>query len=186
MPRPQREGWIDWRTSEARQVVLDDLVDGILSVEEDEVSAVEAWNMVYKHLVEFRDVVFSQFEARLADHRSQIKHKTGHIDRQVAALQHDRQIHPPRTIDRRGFRVFYLSAAYPKLVEDVRNEKNLTLTTAQLFYSRPEYFQDWKFEDFEPRVRQESARQKFLYHCEVKQAQKEAKKSKRRDQSRRR
>lgn len=183
MPPSNREGWIDWRWSIARQIILDDLNNEILPLDESELSAFEAWDLHYSHLVEFRDVVFSQFEARLADHRAQIKHKGNHITRQMQALNLDRSLHPERTHNRKGELVFYTSRAFPKLIQDVAGELHLTMTWPQLWHSRPEYYEDWKYEVFQGRVRQEIARQKFVYHCEVKRAEKAAKARKKREQN---
>ena len=176
-PGQRRVGWIDWRYSQAKEVILWDLESGALPLDADAVPAVEAWEH-YRHLPEFSNVIFSQFEKRLHDHRIQLGTKANHIEKQMAALTHDRALHPPATHNQKGERVFYLSPAYSKLVQDVTEERHLTMSVPQLFYSRPEYFQEWEYERFAARVKQEVARQKFVYHCEVKRAEKAAKAAK--------
>jgi hypothetical protein len=37
--------WIDWKGCKARQIILEDLEKGILSLEESEVSTMEAWEL---------------------------------------------------------------------------------------------------------------------------------------------
>lgn len=177
---PRREGWIDWRHSRARAMILDHLENETLPLKEEELSAIDAWTQRYSHLPEFHGIQFSQFEARLIDHRSQVLNKKKHISSQLDALARDRVLHPPPTHNKKGERVFYLSLAYPKLVEDVTDEKHLNMTVGQLFYSRPEYYEDWKYEVFADRVKQEVMRQKFVYHCEVKRANKAAKAARKR------
>jgi hypothetical protein len=49
---PQK-GWIKWKTSRARQMILDDLVRGILPVDPAEMSATEAWEVCYVNMAEF-------------------------------------------------------------------------------------------------------------------------------------
>ena len=68
MPRPRRPGWIDWAKSLAKQIILDDLDCGVLPVDESELSAEEAWELVYSQMAEFirpETVVFSQFKEQL-------------------------------------------------------------------------------------------------------------------------
>lgn len=60
-----REPKIDWKKSKARLIVLDDIENGYLLLEEEEMDAQEAWDTLYKGMKEFRDVPFWQFELRL-------------------------------------------------------------------------------------------------------------------------
>ena len=175
MPRrPNNPDWIDWSKSEAKKRLLNDLESGFLPLEDDIITAEVAWEH-YQHMIEFLPVVFSQFEKRLKDHRAQVKKRKSHIDDQLAALQHDRQLHPANEIDSRGRRVFYLSPAKPLLEEDVQNERHLELGTEDLYWSREEYWDDnWTLKEFKRRLYQEIGRQKFLYYLECKRAKKEA------------
>jgi hypothetical protein len=59
---PRREGWIIWKPSKARQILLGDLEEGLLPVDADEMSAEEAWDIMYGHMAEFVPVVFSRFK----------------------------------------------------------------------------------------------------------------------------
>ena len=70
--------FIDWRNSRAKEIILCDLEDGLLSIEEHGkygMSAEKAWKSVYSKLEEFKNVPFRQFEVRLRDHREQIKRR---------------------------------------------------------------------------------------------------------------
>ena len=174
---PRREGWIDWRSCEAREVLLQDLSDGTLPLDEETMSTQEAWEY-YSQTFEFRNVVFSQFEEQLAEHREQIDLKATHIDKQMKALVRDRELHPKKTHNQRGERVFYLSPAYPLLVQDVEDKKHISMTKVQLFHSRTEYCTEWKWEIFERRLRQEVMRQKFVHDCNMKRDKKEEAKAK--------
>ena len=69
MTSRRREGWIDWRRSEAREIILADLKDGTLPV--DGVSTQEAWER-YRTKPAFANVEYAQFSARLRDHRNQV------------------------------------------------------------------------------------------------------------------
>ena len=68
MPRKQKPGTIKWPKSEARNIISDDLLEGVLLVDAKELSAEDAWELSCKNMVEFKDVLFEQFKDRLRDH----------------------------------------------------------------------------------------------------------------------
>lgn len=94
MPRSTNPDWIDWRTSKAREIILNDLKTGVL---EDDVTAEDAWNLIYVHLPEIVTVCFSQFEVRLKSHRKQVAKSKRATTKQKEAMEHDRQLHPIAT-----------------------------------------------------------------------------------------
>ncbi len=65
MAPSNKEGWINWRVSEARKIILDDLRLGYLPVDARDLSAEDAWQKIYQHTAEFSGVVFEQSKARL-------------------------------------------------------------------------------------------------------------------------
>jgi hypothetical protein len=67
MPRSKNLDYIDWRTSQAKNVIISDLEDRVLSAYETAVSSEQAWD-VYKNLPEFKDVCFKQLKEGLKDH----------------------------------------------------------------------------------------------------------------------
>ena len=71
---PRREGFIQWITSEQKEIVYEDLVNGTLSLYAKEVPVEEAWK-IYRDMPEFEGVMFEQFEARLEAHRTAIRAK---------------------------------------------------------------------------------------------------------------
>lgn len=183
MPRSSRSDWIDWRKSAAREVILDDLVDGRLPLEEDVVSAEEAWEEMYFVLPEFQDVVFSQFEARLADHRKQVARRQGAQTIFLDAFRHDQRLRAEGYIpgggmyNRHGQPIFDRSPAAPLLKGDVIDEKHKEMTTEELHASRDE-FVAWPIDVFRRRLRQEISTQKWFYYLEWKRAKKLLKRGK--------
>jgi hypothetical protein len=45
MPRSKNPDYIDWRKSQAKNVIISDLEDGVLSAYETAVSSEQAWDM---------------------------------------------------------------------------------------------------------------------------------------------
>jgi hypothetical protein len=79
---------IDWRHSEARQILWRDLEKGDLSLQESKVSTKAAWER-YRHLPAFANVPWRQFKSNLANHRRQIlklRAKISRIPRHLSAL----------------------------------------------------------------------------------------------------
>jgi hypothetical protein len=104
---------IDWIHSEAKKVILADLMDGHLSLDENVVSAETAFQ-VYKarRLEAFADVGFDQFKLRLKDHRDQVSKLHAASLWEEAAFPYDRVLVDPRgTHNHRGEPIFDKSPA---------------------------------------------------------------------------
>jgi hypothetical protein len=87
-------GWIDWKASSAKQIILDNLENGVLPVDEEECSAEHAWTLIYSKMAEFVPVVFSHFKERVRDHHKQCWEQITWSDRESEMLAHDRQLFP--------------------------------------------------------------------------------------------
>jgi hypothetical protein len=172
MPKLKRqEATIDWKKSEARAVLIKDLTDGVLPLDDAEVSAEEAWATCYTNLPEFSNVGFEQFKRQLKAHRKQLKEKTQAADTQEAALLHDRVLYPERTHYASGVRIFRMSPALPLLQADIQSGRHNELTPSALRASRPEYA-EWELKVFTQRIYQQVRRQKFINYLEWKREQK--------------
>jgi hypothetical protein len=169
MPVARRPGWIDWKASSAKQIILDDLENGVLPVNEEDCSAEDAWTL-YSKMAEFVPVVFSQFKERLRDHRKQCRQQITRADRESEMLAHDRQLFPRQMENHRGEPVFDLSAAKMLLRADVREGKHLTMTPSQLQQTRPAAYGPFDPRKFKHRIYQEVRREKFLNHLASKRA----------------
>jgi len=184
MPRARRLDWINWRPSAARQVILDDLAEGRLPLDDDVVTAEEAWEEMYFVLPEFQNVIFSQFKARLKDHRKQVRRRTNAVDLFLIAFRHDQELQRQGYLagggryDRHGQPIFDRSTAKPLLKQDVIDELHKEMTPEELHDSRDE-FKEWPLETFKRRLRQEIATQKWHYYLEWKRAKKLVKRGKR-------
>jgi hypothetical protein len=111
--------------------------------------------------------VFSQFKARLLDHRAQVQKKSDQADREMKAFLHDRQLYPRQTHNHRGELAFGLSVAQQLLQEDVRDKKHTTMMPSEFQRARPEYM-SFKPHEFKHRNYQEVRHQKFIFFLELK------------------
>jgi hypothetical protein len=94
-------------------------------------SAEEAWEIHYRHMADFDEVVFSQFKARLADHRRLVRRDLHTAAHEAAALAHDRLLFPRQPTNERGELVFDLHPAKRLLREDLRTQRHVGLTPSQ-------------------------------------------------------
>jgi len=159
--------WIAWRNSVQRDILLDDLLCGVLPVEASELSAEQAWIICYSQMAEFASVPFSQFKARLQDHRKQVKERLARSRAEEIALTHDRTIFPRQLRNSRGELVFDLAPAKLLLRRDMKANKHKQMTPKELQSTRDEYsgFNSRKFKE---RIYQEIRRNKFINYLNAK------------------
>ena len=145
---PRNQKFIDWKISEAKQIILNDLRHGELSLDPAVMPAELAWEK-YRHLPEFEKVVFEQFKVRLAGHREQVGARVTRAMFDGAAVAHDQLNHPFPTHNHRGEPNFHLSPAEQLLRDDLRHERHLGLTPSQFQQTRDEYkiFKPRKFKE---------------------------------------
>ena len=169
--QPPKPTNIKWKTSVAREIILTDLEEGRLALYENELPAREAWDTIYCHLHEFRNVPFEQFKKQLEAHRKQALKKTKKAFNEEISFIHDRSLHPRPLANKRGEPSFDGTPAQELLREDVRNKLHEVMTPSQLQASQPEY-KVYKPAIFKQRIYQEEKYQKFVFLLELKQMKK--------------
>ena len=173
MPKSSKPGWIDWVKSRSRDIILEDLINGIIPYEEEKCSPDHAWNTWYCFIPEIIEekVVYSQFKERFVAHQRQISKKKKQSTREEEAFQYHATLHPRKTYNTRGELVFDLHPAKPLLREDVLDGKHKQLTPMQLHKTRPEY-QEFALDAFSPLIYQAVRSQKFVHTLELRRAEK--------------
>ena len=166
---PKNPDWIPWRNCVPRAIIIEDLIAGYLPMDNDEMTAEHAWKYMYENMDEFKEakVVFSQFAARLKDHRTQVKKNLKRAARETQALRHDRKLIPRKATNHKGEKVFDLSEAKLLLRDDIENDRHCGITPTQLWLSRPEY-QEFELDIFRHRIYQEQRRKKFVFYLNYK------------------
>jgi hypothetical protein len=162
------KGWIIWRKSDARAMILEDLEPGGVLIGMDHLSAEDVWEY-YRKEPQFKLVVFSQFEARLKDHRKQAGDARKMAKRDALAVVHDRSLYQRHPHNKRGELVFDMHPAKHLLRTDVKDKVHETMGPSALQKTRPEYML-FKQEIFQHRIYQEIRHQKFLHYLALKRA----------------
>jgi hypothetical protein len=156
--------WVDWKNCAGRQVLLDDLEDGRLTLD-NSVTIEQAWE-TYRVKPEFANVVFSQFKARLTDHRKQALKKLTQQQTEWKAYLHDVGLQPRNSHNNRGEPSFDLSPAKELLRSDVIAGAHEDVSPMELWQSRPEYMR-FKLKKFRQRIYQEVRLQKYYHWRDV-------------------
>jgi hypothetical protein len=165
-----KNGWINWPKTEAREILLEDLLPGGILHGMNHVSEEEAFDF-YTTLPEFASVVKSQFVARLKAHREQANAHSEAAHSDMQALTHDRALFPRKTHNARGEVVFDMTAARGLLREDVANKRHTAMIPAEFQKTRPEYMV-FKPTIFKCRIYQEERYQKYINWLELKRSEK--------------
>ena len=159
-------GTVDWRNSAVREIILDDLYTGTLSLDNNEVSAEEAWR-VYSEMPEFNLVQFDQFKRQLKAHRTQVKTKAESSIAEIAALHYDRELYPRPTHNKKGHPIFRQSESQELLRKDMKDGLHKIMSPMELQQTRIEYAQ-WLKREFKQRIYQEIRYQKFINYLQAK------------------
>lgn len=133
---------IKWEESEAKFIVLEHLVQGILPLDSKEMPPKQAWE-TYRDLDDFKDVSYVQFRTNLNKYRKYVKsepmkfhfHAFLKSKREEDAFIHDMKLFPKEKRNDADFDLYVL------LREDVENGKHLELTPLQLRKTRKEYME---------------------------------------------
>ena len=167
----EEEENIAWRHSQARAVILADLMDESLPIDESICSAEEAWKY-YSQMWEFADVPYSQFCKQLEKHREQVDVKFVRSAKEWAAFKRDRERYPVATHYSNGRPIFRHSPAYPLLQEDVYAGRHKNMTPSLFQATRVEY-QEWGLKEFTQRIYQMERQRKFVNYLEKKRSAKD-------------
>jgi len=154
---------INWRYSDARKIIFQDLEDGIFDPET--MSPREAWEQVYKHHKAFKNVPWEQFEENFQNNCDQFLQKRQRRELEEMLYQHDKALHPrtnPR--DSQGRLIFHRHAAKDLLRTDIQNGLYPQKKPEELWHSHPEY-EEFELKVFTQRIYQEIRRNKYINYA---------------------
>jgi hypothetical protein len=133
----------------------------------DHISEAEVWEF-YKTLPQFNNVVESQFEVRLKDHRTKASEYLHQALQEEQYFARDQLIYPRQSHNERGESVFDLSPAKALLREqDISNGVHTIMSVARLQNFRVRYH-PFKPKIFKDRVHQAVRLSKYISYLELK------------------
>ena len=159
----RKPGTIDWTNSESKQIVLDDLEAGVISMDNTDTAEALYYGM-YQYSPEFiaEKVLFEQFKVRLKDHRKQLQRKSNSTQLEMAALAHDRLLFPKKTHNEKGEKIFYWTEGMKLLKQDIDDGLHLKMTPSQLQKMRPVEYGEFSPKIFGRRIRQAIRKKRLI------------------------
>lgn len=156
---------IPWRGSKAREVLLCDLETGTVGLYDHQISAEEAWDRAYKHLLEFEKVPFEQFKKQLKAHRLQVLKRMEIARSDFVRFRNTRKhLPPPEGLFRDSFTQTLLRK---DVIAEMAIESGVEMPSDQFRLKRPEYLA-MPPRRFGERLRQERRYQKYINHLNAK------------------
>ena len=161
MPKGKTPGFIDWRNCRTKEIILEDLLSGLIPAEPD--LANSAWRHYYSKLEEVKKekVIKKQFVKRFTDHCAQVTTKKEKSQKDFKAFLKYRDKNKQVFHKENGKPLFYLHPAYELLKQDIMEGKHEIMTAGVLRSTRTAY-QDFDNKEFAQRVYQEVRRRKFI------------------------
>ena len=159
MPRSSKPGWIDWLNCQTKEIIIEDLANGVIPMS---TTAQEAWDNWYSFMWEVQEerVLEEQFKPAFNRHKKQVSAKMKESLKERKMFAKHRSLHPTKERKANGQHHFYKHPAAKKLTLDVLAQKHRRMTPAALWASKPVY-QEFDENFFRGRIYQEVRRQKF-------------------------
>ena len=168
--KPRNPDWITWRNSEARCLLIEDLINSTLPIEESECPKELVWE-IYKEEEAFANVPFDQFKARLRDHYKQVKKDLARSKFEENCLMQDQALFPCGLENFRGELIFDLHPAKDLLWYDIMEKLHVGLKPKDLWRTWAEY-QEFELATFRGWIYQEICREKFINYLNMKREEK--------------
>jgi hypothetical protein len=131
----------DWRYSKAKQIVAQDMFDGIVPIHEPIKNSRKLFNELYADLPEFKPFPYNKrnYDDRFKNLQKTVRIMGWAAQKDQEALAHDRNLHPPPTHDSIGKILWKGSEADKWLRVDVDHKLHEQMTPKELFATRTCY-----------------------------------------------
>jgi hypothetical protein len=150
----------EWRDSEAKKHLLQDLDIGLITDDMDP-------RVAYNRRPEFQEFEFRTFRDRLRDYQKKKAEKGLRAYSERQEMHDDLRNHVPQTHDHRGIPRWEGSEAQRLLAIDVEAGTDRSMTPLELWRTKPAY-QAFDKDVFRGHIYQERRRQKFLKWLDTK------------------
>lgn len=155
-----------WGKSKARQLLYDDLMDGLVPLDpKDKSMSIED---IYCMRIEYAQYHFDDFEGRLDGVRKIIQDLNVRAEIDRNAFDNYVSSHEVSIFAHGGYIQWQGSDAQKLLQEDIKNKKHLTMKKFDLWSSRVEYYKEFPLKVFRDKVAQEIRTAKYLHTLELK------------------
>lgn len=146
----------DWRYSDARQLIAQDMMDGIVPINETIKDPEKLYNELYAELPEFEDFPYDKklFATRLKSLQATVSKLQGSAKLDIAAFARDRAIFPLQTHAPNGRKNWEGSEADRWLKVDMNSGLHEHMAPSELYATRTCYSDGFSLRRFTKRIDQ--------------------------------
>jgi hypothetical protein len=162
---------INWRKSKAKLLLHQDVKEGRVPLERDEVNKHGdpiSLKEVYALHPEYAEYDYEKFSLRLSSIRKTVKEHNHHVKMDQSAFSNFVAAHPPSLYSAKGYIQWQGSKAKKQLKDDLRDNLHKSMGKKKLWGYRPVYYEDFPLEAFRQKLDQMIRTNKYMYKPKVK------------------
>ena len=166
-----KEPKIKWKKSKAKRLLAQDIIEGSvpLYAVDEEGNWTTDLEELYHSRVEFTEYHYSKFAQRLAGLRKTLQNDTNRQALDQEAFDNYRSNHPFLVqFSSKGHIQWQGSEAQAFCIQDLEEKKHETMSRADFYATRREYYEQFTLEVFCDKVKQEIRTAKYYHTLQVK------------------
>jgi hypothetical protein len=162
-----KEPKIKWKKSKARALLYEDVKKNVV-IFDDNNKPVMSLEEIYTMHEEYAEYRFDKFKERLKSIRKIVVEMDSRAEADKLALEQYISKHPISYSNWKGLMQWQGSGAQEAAKEDIANNMVQNIGYRQMYDNRSVYHQDFPFDDFRDKIRQEVRTGKYLHTLKVK------------------
>lgn len=167
-----KEPDVPWKDSKAKQLLYQDILDGIVPLEARGVNGYfEELELkeIYTMQPEYADYLYTKFSSRLSSLRTTIRENNRRARQDQESYEKFRSLHPPSLYSKHGYIQWQGSDAKRQLREDLESGKVDTFSNKRdLWESRTVYYSNFPLNVFRGKLEQMIRTDKYRHTLKVK------------------
>ena len=156
---------VKWKKSRAKQILLTDILEGRVSLEDDD-PTMDAENVFFMH-PEYAEYDPDKFAARLHSLRETMKSSNTRSMEDRNAFEVYKALHTVSLTSNHGYIEYQGSESQRLLQKDIANGLHISMGKRDLYAFRPEYFDQFPLNVFRDKIYQEIRTGKYHHTCKV-------------------
>eukprot|EP00980_Cylindrotheca_fusiformis_P016651 scaffold4993_cov73-Cylindrotheca_fusiformis.AAC.3 len=156
-----------WANSHARRLLYDDVRKGVVQIDENGTPLMPLED-IYSMRPEYSEYDHSKFSDRLKGIIGIVRKMESRAEEDYEALRQYKESYPVSYMNWKGYIQWQGSESQRLALIDLEAKQHITLGYRQLYEKRPEYYNEFPFDSFRDKCRQEISTNKYLHTLRVK------------------
>jgi hypothetical protein len=166
----KKEPKIIWRKSKAKQLLYQDMRDGRVTLDKDDLGE-DGEKMklrdIYTLRPEFAEYHYEYFSARVSLLRKTINDANSRAEQDQEAFDNFKARHPPSLLSHKGYIQWQGSDAQQQVLEDIEDGLHESMAKVALWELRSVYYENFPLKVFRDKLNQEIRSAKYLHTLRV-------------------